>query len=421
MAMLSYRLGLRGAWVVLLQTIVALPAAPGDWPQWQGPARDGVSSETGLLKEWPAAGPKLVWKATGLGQAYGSVILQGDRIYVAGDKEGASFLNALKRADGKPVWTAKLGKGGAPGWGGFVGPRSTPATDGELVVAATQWGELACFESASGKELWRKDYTRDFGGSRPEWGFAESPLIDADRVVVTPGGSKGAVVALNKKTGAVLWQSEQFTDRAHYSSVIVEEIGGIRQYIQLTAGSVAGIAAADGKLLWRATRKGETAVIPTPVYSDSMVYVTSGYGIGCNLFRITETGGKFNVEQVYANKVMGNHHGGVVKVGNFIYGYSDSKGWTCQDFKTGEARWQEKEKLKKGSVVFADGNLYLREEDKPGTVALVEATPEGYLEHGRFNPPDRSPEQSWSHPVVAGGRLYLRDMDVLLCYDVKAP
>jgi len=203
--------------------------------------------------------------------------------------------------------------------------------------------------------------------------------------------------------------------------LIAAELGGVRQYIQLNAGSVAGIAAADGKLLWRATRKGETAVIPTPIYADGMVYVTSGYGIGCNLFRIGEKGGKFKAEQVYANKVMVNHHGGVIKVGVHVYGYSDSKGWTCQDFRTGEAKWQEKEKLGKGSLVYADRRFYLRQEDKPGTVALIEATPEGYREHGRFEPPDRSPEKSWSHPVVSGGHLYLRDLDVLLCYDVKAP
>jgi outer membrane protein assembly factor BamB len=404
-----------------LLTSASVIAAPGDWPQWRGPARDGASRETGLLQQWPEGGPKLLWKTTGLGKAYASVALEGGRLYTAGDKGETSFLNAFNQADGKPLWTAKLGKGGSPGWGGFAGPRSTPTLDGELIFGVSQFGELACFESATGKELWRKDYPKDFGGTRPEWGFAESPLVDGDKVVVTPGGSDGAVVALNKKTGAVLWRSEQFTDRAHYASLMVMELGGVRQYIQLTAASVAGIAAADGKLLWRVTRKGETAVIPTPIYSEGMVYVTSGYGVGCNLFRITEAGGKFRAEQVYANKVMGNHHGGVVKVGDFIYGYSDSKGWTCQDFKTGEARWQEKDKLRKGSLVYADGRFYLREEDKPGTVALIEATPEGYREHGRFDPPDRSQEKSWAHPVVAGGRLYLRDMDVLLCYDVKAP
>ena len=227
------------------------------------------------------------------------------------------------------------------------------------------------------------------------------------------------MVALEKTTGAVVWRSKAFTDRAHYASVIEAEIGGVRQYIQLTSASVAGIEATDGRLLWRALRRGQTAVIPTPIYHDGFVYVTSGYGVGCNLFKIVANSGKFGAEQVYANKVMANHHGGVIRIGDFLYGHSDGKGWTCQDFKTGEAKWQEKEKLGKGSLVYADGRLYLRLESGRGTVALIEASPQGYKEHGRFDQPDRSSEHSWPHPVVAGGRLYLRDQDVLLCYDVR--
>lgn len=202
--------------------------------------------------------------------------------------------------------------------------------------------------------------------------------------------------------------------------MIAAEIGGVRQYVQLTDASVVGVAAADGKLLWRARRRGETAVIPTPVVQDDLVYVTSGYGVGCNLFKIATAGGKFSAEQVYANKVTVNQHGGVVLVGDHIYGHSDSKGWTCQNFKTGQMVWQEKGKLGKGSVVYADGHLYLRQEDGKGTVALIEATPTGYKETGRFDQSERSDKNSWAHPVVAGGKLYIRDQDVLLCYDVRA-
>ena len=192
----------------------------------------------------------------------------------------------------------------------------------------------------------------------------------------------------------------------------------MRQYIQLTDASVAGVAAADGRLLWRAPRKGQTAVVPTPIYHDGCVYVTSGYGAGCNLFKISSDAGKFSAEQVYANKLMTNHHGGAVLVGEYVYGYSDNKGWTCQDFKTGKAVWQSKH-LGKGSLVYADGMLYLRAEAGTGAVALIEATPKAYREKSRFDQPDRSDKNSWPHPVVTGGRLYLRDQDVLLCYDVK--
>jgi outer membrane protein assembly factor BamB len=406
-----------GARLLLFVAGVAL-AAPGDWPQFRGPARDDISPDKGLLKELPAAGPPLVWKATGLGAGYSGVSIAGDRVYSIGENNDSSYVIALNAADGKSVWTTKLGKAGAPGMPAFAGPRSTPTVDGNLLVAVSQWGDLVCLEAATGKELWRKDYSKDFGGKRPEWGYSESPLIDGDQVVITPGGAEGSVVALNKSSGALLWRSKDFSDSPHYSSLILEEIGGVRQYIQLTPQSVVGIAAADGKVLWRAARRGQVAVIPTPIYSDGCVYVTSGYGVGGNLFKVTAADGKFAAEQVYANKAMANQHGGVIKVGDCVYGYSDSKGWTCQDFKTGEVKWQDKEKLGKGSIAYADGHFYLRTEDK-GVVALIEASPEGYREHGRFDQPSRSKCKAWPHPVIAGGRLYLRDQDVLLCYSLK--
>ncbi|HVV72131.1 MAG TPA: PQQ-binding-like beta-propeller repeat protein [Verrucomicrobiae bacterium] len=404
--------------VLALATLAA--GAADEWPQFRGPNRDDVSPDTGLLKDWSAGGPPLVWEATGLGPGYSGISLVDNRIFTAGDKGDSSMVIALNAADGKQAWSARLGKSDAPGEPRFEGPRSTPTVSDGLVLALGQWGDLVCYDAASGKEIWRKDLTKDFGGAYPSWGYAESPLVDGDRVVVTPGGSKGAVVALNKKTGELVWQSKEFTDAAHYSSLIIAEIGGTRQYIQLTPDSVAGIGASDGKLLWRVRRKGNVAVIPSPIYADGMVYVSSGYGTGCNLFKLTAANGQFSGEQVYANKIMANHHGGVVRVGDYVYGYSEGKGWTCQDLKTGEAKWQEREKLGKGSLVCADGRLYLRQEDRKGTVALIEPTPDGYKEHGRFDQPDRSSKNSWPHPVVVGGRLYLRDQDILLCYNVKA-
>jgi outer membrane protein assembly factor BamB len=392
--------------------------AADDWPQFRGPNRDGISAEHGLLKDWPAGGPRLVWKATGLGAGYSTVSVVGKKIYTSGDNAATSLVLALNADDGKQVWAAKLGKPGAPGWGGFAGPRATPTVDGDLVFTVNQWGEMLCVQAADGKEQWRKDYTKDFAGKLPEWGFAESPLVDGDKVVVTPGGEQGAIVAMNKKTGAVVWRTKGFVDPAQYSSLIKAEIGGVPQYIQLTMASVVGVAASDGKILWRAPRRGETAVIPSPIYDSGFVYVSSGYGIGCNLFKIASSGNNFTAEQVYANHVMANHHGGVIKVGDYVYGYSDSKGWTCQDFKSGEAKWQEKQKFEKGSIAYADGRFYLRLEEKAGTIALIEASPEGYKEHGRFDQPERSDKHSWPHPVIANGRLYIRDQDLLLCYDV---
>lgn len=409
-----------GTCFTLFASAAITATAANDWPQWMGPNRDGISQETGLLQSWPEGGPKLAWKATGLGGGYATVAVVGNRIYTSGDQEDANYVVALDRADGRVVWRTQLGKAGAPGWGGFAGPRQAPTVTGDRLYAVGQYGQMVCLESATGKELWRKDYAKDFGADLPEWGFSGAPLVDGQRVILAVGGKQGALVALDVATGAPAWRTAALADSIHYSSPIAVELGGVRQYVQLTDANVAGIAAQDGRVLWQAKRKGQTAVIPTPVFSDNHVYVSSGYGAGCNLFAIAESGGTFTATEVYKNKVLVNHHGGVVKVGDHLYGHSDGKGWTCQKFKTGEAVWQEKSKLGKGAIVYADHRLYLRQEDGKGTVALIEATPDGYKEHGRFDQPDRSDKNSWPHPVVAGGRLYLRDQGVLLCYDVSA-
>ena len=400
---------------------VATDAVADDWPQWNGRNRDGKSADTGLLAEWPADGPKLAWKATGFGNGYSTISAVGDRLYTMGDKDDAGWVMAASAAGGKILWTAKVGAAGSPGVPGydFPGPRCTPTVDGNLIFALDGWGELICVSAADGKEQWRKNLRKDLGGAPPTWGYSESPLVDGEQVVVTPGGSKGALAALDKKTGEVIWQSKEFTDPAHYSSIVPAEIDGARQYVQLTASSVVGISPKDGSLLWKAFRQGNVAVVPTPLVTGNKIYVTSGYGAGCNLFKVASAGGKFSADQVYANHVMVNHHGGVVRVGDYIYGYSEGKGLTCQNAKTGEALWADKASIKKCSVSYADGKLYCREEDT-GTVVLVEAAPGGYHEKGRLKQPDRRTEKAWTHPVIANGKLFLRDQDLVLCYDLKA-
>jgi outer membrane protein assembly factor BamB len=399
-----------------LASILMLNVSAADWPQWRGPKRDGQSPETALLQEWPAGGPPQVWKTNGLGAGYSSVAVAGERVFTMGDRADSSFVHALD-LQGKPLWSAKVGKPG--GGGGYPGPRCTPAVDGDFVYALGQHGDLVCVQASNGQDVWRKNLRKDFGGQVGGWGYSESPLIDGEQLICTPGGQQGTLLALNKKTGAKTWQSFQWKDSAEYVSPIVAEIAGTRQYVQLTGDSLAGVAADSGKVLWRASRKGSTAIIPNPVFHQDHVYVTSGYGVGCNLFKITAKGGSFKADQVYDNKVMVNHHGGVILVGEHLYGYSDGKGWVCQNFKTGEMVWSDK-KLGKGSIAYADGRFYLRSEGSKGTVALIEATPIAYVERGRFDQPDRSGKESWPHPVIAGGRLYLRDQDVLLCYDIKA-
>ena len=386
-----------------------------DWPTWRGPKRDGISTEKGLLAAWPAGGPPLAWKATGCGVGYSSVSVANGRVFTMGDGPDGSNVRAFDEKSGKPVWTSPvLGKAG----GNYEGTRCTPTVDGDAIYALGQFGDLICLDAAKGTERWRKNLSKDFGGGAPGWNYTESPLIDGNNVMVTPGGDKGTIVALDKKTGALVWQSKDYKDGAQYSSLVPADINGVHQYIQLTGQSVAGVDAATGALLWRADRKGETAIITTPVYANNQVFVTSAYGVGCNAFKITKDGSSFKTEELYANKNMANHHGGVILLGDYLYGSSDGKGWVCQDFKTGAIKWAEKS-VGKGSIAHADGHFYFRSEDGKGTVALVEATPDGYKETGRFDPPDRSNKNSWPHPVIANGRLYLRDQDVILSYDVR--
>ncbi len=406
----------RLCYVALLAGPACFASGPAsDWPQWRGPNRDDISPDTGLLAEWPAGGPPLAWKAHGIGHGYSTVSISGSRIFTMGDAPDSSFIHALD-LQGKLLWSAKVGRPG----GDHPGTRCTPTVDGDLVYALGQFGDLVCVEAASGKERWRKNLNRDFGGEiMSGWGSAESLLVDGDKILCTPGGPDGTMLALNKKTGEVIWRSKELKDSAAYASIIKADIAGVPQFIQLTGASVAGLGIDDGRLLWRAPRPGRTAVVPTPICHDDYVYVSSGYGVGCNLFKVTKADGKFSAEQVYANKAMVNHHGGVVLVGEHLYGNSDGRGWICQEFKTGNVAWEEKQKLPgKGSIAYADGHLYLRNEGR-GTVVLIEATPSGFHEMGRFEQPDRSGESAWAHPVIIGGKLYLRDQDVLLCYDVK--
>lgn len=386
---------------------------------WRGPARDGHSPDTGLLKEWPAGGPPLAWKATGIGKGYSSVSLAGDRLLTMGEIDGKTHLIAMNAADGKLLW--KIGMG-APGGSHGGGPRSTPSTDGKIVVALAQHGELICADLADGRVVWSKHLVKDFGGREPGWSYSESPLLDGDRVVCKAGGRQGTVVALSKSDGGKLWQSPPFPespdakekDPVDYSSTVPAEFGGVRQYVALTQKTVAGIACDTGKILWTGGHPGKTAVCTTPVCRDGIVFVTSDYGVGSSAFKIGKTGDTWQADKLYFSGEMKNHHGGVTLVGDHLYGTSG--GLKCVEFKTGKTAWQDRS-VGKGSVAYVDGHLIVRSERGP--IALVEATSTGYKEKGRFDQPERSKENAWPHPVIFGGRMYIRDQDVLLCYDVK--
>ena len=412
---------LLSTWAVSLGLALLIPTSkPVEnyaWPQWRGPDRTDVSKETGLLKTWPSSGPKKLWTSKEAGLGYSGLAIVDNKIYTMGALVNKEYLIVLDVDSGNESWKVELGTQLKNNWGD--GPRGTPTVDGDLVYAMSGQGTLACISISGKKVVWQKKM-QDLGGKIPQWGYSESVLIDGDKVICTPGGSKGAVAALNKNSGEVIWQCNGVTDQAHYSSVIAAEFHGVKQYVQLLVSAVVGIDAGTGKLLWKISFPGKVAVIPTPIVHDNHVYVSAGYNAGCKLIRMDAAD---KATEVYFNQNMVNHHGGVVLLDGHLYGYSDGKGWVCQEFKSGENIWSDKS-LGKGCLTYADGMLYCMDEGR-GNVALAEATTKGWKEHGRFKLTPQTDQRKpsgkiWTHPVVVNGRLYLRDQEIICCYDVKA-
>ena len=395
-----------------------------DWPQWRGPNRDGVSTEKGLLKQWPAEGPKLLWRVNDAGGGYSTPAVAGDRMYLLGN-EGMDneFVAARSAGDGKPLWQVRLGKVGNPNQRPpYPGARSTPTVAGNVLYALGSDGDFVALQAADGNELWRKNLRKDFGGKPGVWAYSESPLVDGDVVVVTPGGADATIVALDRKTGNVKWKGAvPGGDEAAYSSIIATEIGGKKQYVQFLQRGLVGVDAETGKFLWRyeKTAQGSPANIPTPVTRDGFVYSSTSRG-GGGMVKLTAEGDAVKAEQVYAEAKLPTAIGGAVLVGDHLYGTS-GQGLMCVEFKTGKQAWFDRS-VGPGAVLFADGMLYVFGENS-GETALVEATPEAYREKGRFTPPDAPPRErgkkSWAYPVVANGKLYLRDWDTVWCYDVR--
>lgn len=411
------------AMTVGVLSLSAIRLNAGDWPSWRGPDRDDISSETGLLKQWPEGGPKKLWTFQEAGAGYSGVSVVGDVLFTMGadgnTPESREFVIALNAQTGEKLWQTTIGPFLENAWGG--GPRSTPAVaDGSLVAIGGK-GDVVCLSAADGAEQWRVSLT-DLGGVIPRWGYSESAMIDGDKVLVTPGGANGTVACFNLGTGEKLWQSVDMTAEAHYSSIIAADHFGKRQYIQLTESKVFGLDQASGKLLWQEDFPGQTAVIPTPIYKSGFVYVTAGYGAGCMLLNITANN---KAELMFRNKVMTNDHGGVLLVGDYLYGHSDFTGIVCQNMLTGEQVWcDEKKNESKGAVTYADGMLYCLAEGS-GDCFLVEASPSGYKEISRFRLDPQATERNplariWTHPVIANRRLYLRDQEILCCYDIAA-
>ena len=390
-------------------------AAAGEWPQWRGPNRDDISKETGLLKKWPASGPKRTWVSEEAGLGYSGFAVSGGKIYTMGLFDAEEKVVCLDAATGKKVWDSFVGAIYKNKWGD--GPRCTPTVAGGKVYAIGGNGDLVCLDAATGKQDWTKSLVKDLGGKVQGWGYTESPLVEGDLVIVTPGGDKGAIAALSTKTGKVEWQTKDITENAQYSSIIPITHNGQRQFVQLLMNTILGVSP-KGEVLWKTDFPGKVAVIPTPIYSDGQVYVTAGYGVGCKAVKL----GVGSAEEIYSNKNLENHHGGVILVDGLIYGHSNNGSWTCQDFKTGEVVWQDKG-VGKGAVAYADGMLYCQSEND-GTIALVEASKKGWNMVSSFKLEAQTSQRAkdgriWTHPVVVGGKLYLRDQEFISCYDVK--
>ncbi len=418
----------------LLAALSLNPLTADDWPQWRGPNRDGRSAETGLLQSWPESGPPLAWRASGLGAGYSSLAVAGGRIYTLGDFEDGQHALALDREGGALLWKTRIG----PSWDDhYLGPRSTPTVDGERVYVMSTEGEIICLKAADGGEVWRRSLPGDFGShmmqamGTTDWKYAESPLVDGDRVIVTPGITAAALVALDKMTGAEIWKApirrigSQGAYGAAYSSVVISNGGGVKQYVQLIGRGVIGIEAESGKYLWGYNRvANDIANIPTPLVHGDYVFTSSGYDTGSALLKLSAAAeGGVDVEEVYFldPKTMQNHHGGLILHAGHVYtGTGHNKGFpVAVRLEDGAVAWGPERNRGQSSaaISYADGRIYFRYQD--GRMILVEATPEAYREHGTFEIPDVERE-SWSHPVISGGKLYLREQDNLFAYDIRA-
>jgi outer membrane protein assembly factor BamB len=393
-----------------------------DWPQWRGPNRNGISQETGLLKEWPKEGPKLLWQVKAIGLGYSTPAVLGDSLYLLSNEAlDHEFVLALSVKDGQKLWSTPLGPVGLPDQQpNYPAARSTPTVDADSLYALSSDGNLACLETATGKIRWQKNIRTEFGGQPGKWAYAESPLIDGDAVICSPGGSDATLVALNKKTGEPIWKSAvPGGDPAAYASVITLELGGIKQYVQFLEKGLVGVEAKTGKFLWRydKTAQGSPANIPTPIAHEDLIYSAGGRS-GGGLVKLKADSGNITAEQVYFSPKLPTSIGGAVRVGDYLYG-TTGQALLCTEFATGTVKWSDR-CLGPAALCYAEGNLYLHGEN--GDVALVAANPEAYQEKGRFTPPDqpdRGKSKAWAYPVVANGRLYVRDLASLWCYDAR--
>ncbi|MCD6304258.1 MAG: PQQ-like beta-propeller repeat protein [Planctomycetes bacterium] len=386
-------------------------ASADDWPQWRGPQRTGISKETGLLKSWPADGPKLLWAVETPGKGFGSISVVGKTIYLTGTEAGRAVAYALG-TDGKLKWRQVYGTAWTKN---FPMSRCQPTIDGSRAYVISGTGWAACLDIATGKVKWAIDLMRKFGGRNITWGLAESPLVVGGNVIFTPGGKDASVVALDKQTGRTAWRSKGLSERAAYCSPMLITAGGKQQIVTQLENHIVGIDARTGRCLWKVPQRNRWAVHPnTPVAVNGMLFISSGYGFGSQLIKLSADGASATV--VWREKQLDNHHEGILLVGGYIYGCGSRSRLMCMDPADAKILYKVNE-VRKASITCADGRIYAYDE-KGGTVSLVEVSPKGYKIRGQFKV-TRGSGPHWAHPVVAGGVLYIRHGEALLAYDVK--
>ena len=418
---------------VMLMAGASLAQSDSLWPQWRGADRDNLSDETGLFETWDDDGPDLAWTATGLGSGYASISIAEGKIFSTGNDDNEQFVVALDM-DGKNLWKQAVTE--TKPEHGYDGARSTPTFDDGMLYVVTSAGSVVCLKAEDGSIVWQRDFSDWNGEMMSTWGFSESPLVDGDRVVCTPGGDKGMVVALDKKTGEEVWASKlpgydteegtngkNLKDGAGYASIRISNGGGVKQYVQLVGRGLIGIRASDGELLWRYARVSNgTANIPDAIIDGDYVFTSTGYKTGAALLKLTANGDGVDAEEVYwlGGRDLSNKHGGMTLVDGYVYcGHGNGSGLPiCVELKTGENAWGPERAEGKGetSMVYADGHLVMRRDD--GTVMLVTATPDKFDIVHTFTP-EFQEGKSWAHPVIAGGHLYLREQDKLMAYKLK--
>jgi outer membrane protein assembly factor BamB len=391
------------------------PSAPF-WPGFCGPHGNNVSTEAGLLKEWPEDGPALLWTARGIGNGYSTASLAHGLIYTAGNIDGNTVVTALD-LDGQARWQVPAGDAWTKD---YPGTRSTPTIDGNRLYYQNPLGELFCLTAATGEPVWRVQVLERFGAENIKWALAESSVIDGDHVISTPGGPNTAVVALNKMTGETVWQSESAAgDAAGYSTPTLAEYQGKRLIFTMTAKAIICVDADTGRLYWRFPHETSYDVNASkPIFLDGHVFISTGYGAGSRMLRVSVDGDQVGVEEVWANTDLDNHHGGVILLDGYLYGSEDRRSWVCLDWKTGRTMYNERG-VGKGSLTSADGMLYTLSER--GEMGLVPATPDGHQVVSQFSLPPGGEGRSWAYPVVIGGCMYIRHGDYLFCYDVRDP